>query len=91
MESLKRFFNMYFVAHDIMSRTAPLDYEDEPEHEWLENDDLDEVCIRLSDTASGRLIHIAGRYNRGLLAASNDARRSDIEPGSSEAEGKSHQ
>lgn len=44
MESLKRFFNMYFVAHDIMSRTAPLDYEDEPEHEWLENDDLDEVC-----------------------------------------------
>lgn len=44
METLKRFFNMYFVAHDIMSRTAPIDYEDEPEHEWLENDDLDEVC-----------------------------------------------
>ncbi|EED14059.1 conserved hypothetical protein [Talaromyces stipitatus ATCC 10500] len=43
MESLKRFFTMYFVAHDIMSRTAPLDYEDEPEHEWLENDDLDEI------------------------------------------------
>lgn len=43
MESLKRFFNMYFVAHDIMTRTAPLDYDDEPEHEWLENDDLDEV------------------------------------------------
>ncbi|KAE8547968.1 hypothetical protein EYB25_009761 [Talaromyces marneffei] len=43
MESLKRFFNMYFVAHDIMSRTAPLDCDDEPVHEWLENDDLDEI------------------------------------------------
>lgn len=54
MESLKRFFNMYFVAHDIMSRTAPLDYEDEPEHEWLENDDLDEVCTLRLDTYTGK-------------------------------------
>lgn len=59
MESLKRFFNMYFVAHDIMSRTAPLDYEDEPGHEWLENDDLDEVCPLRPDTYRGqRLMHM---------------------------------
>lgn len=61
MESLKRFFNMYFVAHDIMSRTAPLDYEDEPEHEWLENDDLDEVCTPRPDTHRGkRLMYVTG-------------------------------
>lgn len=58
MESLKRFFNMYFVAHDIMSRTAPLDYEDEPEHEWLENDDLDEVCTRPDTYTGKRLMYI---------------------------------
>lgn len=59
MESLKRFFNMYFVAHDIMSRTAPLDYEDEPEHEWLENDDLDEACTLGPDMCRGmRLMYI---------------------------------
>jgi hypothetical protein len=48
MESLKRFFNMYFVAHDIMSRTARVDCdakwdEDAPQHRWLDNADLDEV------------------------------------------------
>lgn len=43
-ECLKRFFNMYFVGHDIMTRTAPIDYGDDLQHEWLENDDLDEVC-----------------------------------------------
>lgn len=61
MESLKRFFNMYFVAHDIMTRTARIDCNDEwdedaPDHAWLENDDLDEVRIffdHLSDSKSG--------------------------------------
>ncbi|KAH8688756.1 fungal-specific transcription factor domain-containing protein [Talaromyces proteolyticus] len=47
-ESLKRFFNMYFVGHDIMSRTGRIHCDDEwdediPTHNWLETDDLDEV------------------------------------------------
>ncbi|CRG83552.1 Pc22g16640 [Talaromyces islandicus] len=47
-ESLKRFFNMYFVAHDIMSRTGRTHCEDQwdddvPSHVWLENDNLDEI------------------------------------------------
>lgn len=51
-ESLKRFFNMYFVAHDIMSRTGRARCEgqwdkDVPSHIWLENDNLDEVIILL--------------------------------------------
>jgi hypothetical protein len=51
-ESLKRFFNMYFVAHDIMSRTGRTQCEGQgdnevPSHVWLENDDLDEVRVLL--------------------------------------------
>lgn len=51
-ESLKRFFNMYFVAHDIMSRTGRAQCEgqwddDVPSHVWLENDNLDEVILPL--------------------------------------------
>lgn len=43
-ESLRRFLTIYFVAHDIMSRTATESrYEDKISCSWLEADDLDEV------------------------------------------------
>ncbi|KAL1962751.1 hypothetical protein VTN77DRAFT_9205 [Rasamsonia byssochlamydoides] len=48
-EALKRFFNMYFVAHDIMGRTAFEDkWDGEGTHEWLENDDLEEIDTTMS-------------------------------------------
>ncbi|KAL4783426.1 fungal-specific transcription factor domain-containing protein [Aspergillus varians] len=45
--SLWNFFRMYFVAHDIMGRTASDDYlqKDEPLPLWSETDDLDEVDV----------------------------------------------
>lgn len=36
---------MYFVAHDIMSRTAFDDGQDESFQLWSDGDDLEEVCI----------------------------------------------
>lgn len=43
-EPLRRFLTMYFVAHDIMSRTATESrYEDKISCSWLEADDLDEI------------------------------------------------
>lgn len=43
-EALKRFVHMYFVAHDIMGRTAFEDrWEGVPFTEWLEDDDMDEA------------------------------------------------
>ncbi|BDD63560.1 hypothetical protein MAP00_008435 [Monascus purpureus] len=45
-EPLRRFLTMYFVAHDIMSRTATESrYEDKISCSWLEADDLDEVRL----------------------------------------------
>ncbi len=43
----KKFFVMYFVAHDIMGRTASEDprLAESGGHEWLEDDDLEEVCF----------------------------------------------
>ncbi|OJJ68097.1 hypothetical protein ASPBRDRAFT_58147 [Aspergillus brasiliensis CBS 101740] len=42
--SLRRFFNMYFVAHAIMSRTAtPEISHGNGMFSWLDNDDLDEI------------------------------------------------
>lgn len=42
---------MYFVAHDIMSRTARDRWEDESSSSWLQGDDMNEVrCPRLSIT-----------------------------------------
>ncbi|RDK40323.1 MFS general substrate transporter [Aspergillus phoenicis ATCC 13157] len=42
--SLRRFFNMYFVAHAIMSRTAtPQFCHGNGMFSWSENDDLDEI------------------------------------------------
>ncbi|KAL2832543.1 fungal-specific transcription factor domain-containing protein [Aspergillus cavernicola] len=44
--SLWNFFRMYFVAHDIMSRTASDDFQkDEPLQLWSETDDLDEIDV----------------------------------------------
>jgi hypothetical protein len=43
-EAMKRFFNMYFVAHDIMGRTAFEDkWEGPPRVSWLESDNMEEV------------------------------------------------
>lgn len=46
-EALKKFFVMYFVAHDIMGRTGVEDPSEvgQVDHSWLEDDDLEEVCI----------------------------------------------
>lgn len=47
-EALKRFFNMYFVAHDIMGRTAFEDkWEGPPFNTWLENDDMEEIDVTM--------------------------------------------
>ncbi|KAL4873110.1 fungal-specific transcription factor domain-containing protein [Aspergillus spectabilis] len=45
--SLWGFFRMYFVAHDIMSRTAFEDCEDKDENVqlWSEGDDLEEIDV----------------------------------------------
>lgn len=45
---LKKFFVMYFVAHDIMGRTASEDPSmTEPSgYGWLEDDDMEEVCFQ---------------------------------------------
>lgn len=43
--SLWNFFRMYFVAHDIMSRTAFDDGQDESFQLWSDGDDLEEVYI----------------------------------------------
>jgi hypothetical protein len=46
--ALKRFFNMYFVAHDIMGRTAFEDqWDDAPIAEWLEGDDLHDIDMMM--------------------------------------------
>ena len=44
---LKKFFVMYFVAHDIMGRTASEDpsLAESGGCGWLEDDDLEEVCF----------------------------------------------
>ncbi|KGM91880.1 anaphase promoting complex subunit 1 [Paracoccidioides brasiliensis Pb18] len=44
---LKRFFVMYFVAHDIMGRTGVEDPStvEQVDHSWLEDDDLEEIDI----------------------------------------------
>ena len=43
-ESLKRFVHMYFVAHDIMGRTAFEEkWEGTASTKWLENDDMEEA------------------------------------------------
>lgn len=45
---LRKFFRMYFVAHDIMSRTASEHWvEDEMVQNWSEQDDLEEVGFLL--------------------------------------------
>jgi hypothetical protein len=44
MDSLKRFFVMYFVGHEVMSQTVSgLEPEDPTWGEWLEHDKSDEV------------------------------------------------
>jgi hypothetical protein len=43
-EALKRFVHMYFVAHDIMGRTAFEEkWEGTASTKWLENDDMEEA------------------------------------------------
>lgn len=46
-EALKKFFVMYFVAHDIMGRTGAEDSLEmgQEDHSWLEDDDLEEVGL----------------------------------------------
>ncbi|KAL4805925.1 fungal-specific transcription factor domain-containing protein [Aspergillus unguis] len=56
---LRAFFRMYFVAHDIMSRTASgIEAEDENENAnlWSETDDLDEIDMLMG--CSRRLMSI---------------------------------
>lgn len=46
---------MYFVAHDIMGRTASEDcVEDEMALNWSEHDDLEEVCFLLRSVRGSR-------------------------------------
>lgn len=47
---LKQFFVMYFVAHDIMGRTAMEDSSEAEtlENAWLADDDLEEVRGQVS-------------------------------------------
>lgn len=53
-ESLRSFFTIYFVAHDIMSRTASEDSgDDEPVRSWLGTDNLEEVCGHTSCSEDG--------------------------------------
>ncbi|EEH03625.1 conserved hypothetical protein [Histoplasma capsulatum G186AR] len=46
-EALKKFFVMYFVAHDIMGRTGAEDSSEmgQEDHSWLEDDDLEEIDV----------------------------------------------
>ncbi|PGH06732.1 hypothetical protein GX51_02173 [Blastomyces parvus] len=46
-ETLKRFFVMYFVAHDIMGRTGIEDPSgmSQVAHSWLDDDDLEEIDV----------------------------------------------
>ncbi|PGH33022.1 hypothetical protein GX50_04168 [[Emmonsia] crescens] len=46
-EALKKFFVMYFVAHDIMGRTGVEDPSEvgQVDHSWLEDDDLEEIDV----------------------------------------------
>ncbi|OJD15167.1 hypothetical protein AJ78_04562 [Emergomyces pasteurianus Ep9510] len=46
-ETLKKFFVMYFVAHDIMGRTGVEDPSEvgQVDYSWLEGDDLEEIDV----------------------------------------------
>ncbi|KAK2792421.1 hypothetical protein FQN52_003356 [Onygenales sp. PD_12] len=65
-QMLKRFFVMYFVAHDIMARTAVEDISsvEQVDHSWLEDDNLEEIdilmgCSRGLMTLIGKISSLA--------------------------------
>ncbi|KAL4948856.1 fungal-specific transcription factor domain-containing protein [Aspergillus filifer] len=72
--SLWGFFRMYFVAHDIMSRTATDAWDDDIDHSsqlWAEGDDLDEIdvlmgCSRSLMTLIHRISTLASAKNKIL-------------------------
>lgn len=49
---LRRFLHMYFVAHEIMSRTATKDDLIDQTLEWLEDDNLEEICTMMGCSRS---------------------------------------
>lgn len=64
-EALKKFFVMYFVAHDIMGRTGAEDSSEmgQEDHSWLEDDDLEEVCLFCLHRQDNNLIDIVSNFS----------------------------
>jgi predicted house-cleaning noncanonical NTP pyrophosphatase (MazG superfamily) len=50
--TLRRFLHMYFVAHEIMSQTATNDDLIDQTSEWLEDDNLEEICTLMGCSRS---------------------------------------
>jgi anaphase-promoting complex subunit 1 len=77
---LKKFFVLYFVAHDIMGRTASEDpsLAESGGCGWLEDDDMEEVCFHRDmlhcskGPATKPFICHPDRHVDGLLARIDD-------------------
>jgi hypothetical protein len=77
---LWKFFRMYFVAHDIMSRTTSESWPGEEMPQlWHESEDLEEVPRICYFLIAALLTHLPVRYVDGLLTWPSDLDQHDLD------------